>query len=514
MLKSKLALALPLAIMVMTGCSSSDNRFEPVDAPEVTNSINVTENWSASTGGVGNFFSELEVAFDTKNVYTASRNGLISALTQSNGREVWEKDLSREPENDDKRSARISGGVSINGTNLAVGSENGYVYLLNSANGDIKWRLYLESEVVTRPTFNQSGDKLFVLDTSGNFTCIDVATGKKLWVTGDAPPALRLRSQANPVCIGDEYVLYGNASGQINVVLQSTGATVNQIAVGDAVGSTALDRVSDVSSTPLVLANTLYAASYAGSFIEYDFGTFNYKTRLGYQTSSDLGFDGNSIVLTSDDGTVYCINIADNSQRWANTQLGYRSVTAPVVYGNYAVVGDYEGYIYFMDMKDGSIDYMDRVDSSGIYGASQVQDGNLYVMARDGTLTSLRFADAGATARAKQIEMNNKAYVSVAAQGLTLNHPGVYNSGIYATSSLTAEQLNERRAAIKRAVAQQQAQLDAQRRAYAQAQKARAEYMAKQKAYEEERRRRLSGFGISQGINADIEDSEKQNNKK
>ena len=237
MLKSKLALALPLAVLAMVGCSSSDNRFQPVEAPEIENRFALDEVWSTSTGGVSDFYSELEAAFDASNVYTASRDGDVMALSQTSGDRIWSVDLSDEPENDEKRSARLSGGVAISGNKLAVGSENGYIYLLNSADGSIAWRAYLESEVVACPTFNASGTKLFVLDSRGNFSAFDTNTGEKLWVTGDAPQALRLRAQSNPVAIGDEYLLVGTSSGRVNVILQSNGATVNQITVGEAVGS-------------------------------------------------------------------------------------------------------------------------------------------------------------------------------------------------------------------------------------------------------------------------------------
>lgn len=511
MLKSKLALALPLTILTLVGCSSSDNRFEPVDAPEVNNLFVVNELWTNSTGGTDKFFSELSPAFDEHNVYVASRKGDVYSLSQANGEEIWDIDLSDEKENDDKRSARLSGGVAINGNKLAVGSENGYIYLLSSTNGSILWKQYLGAEVVAKPSFSFSGSKLFVLDSRGNFSAFDSATGEKLWVTGDAPQPLRLRAQPEPTVIGDEYLIVGTSSGRVNVILQSNGATVNQINVGDAVGSNALERVADVASRPLVLGNVLFSSSYSGGLVEYDLATFNYLTKLGYQTSRDMAYDNQSLVLTSDDGSVYCLNVEDNSQRWANTSLSYRQVTAPVVYGDYAVVGDYEGYIYFLDMRDGSIDYMDRVDSSGISAASQVKNGNLYVLAKDGTLASYSYADSSKLSSAKYVENINNLIALKAAQNLTLNHPGVYDSGIYAPSSMTKEQLEARRSAIKRAVAQQEAQIAAQRRAAAQAAKARAEYEARVKAYEEERRQRLSGFGIAPGVRADLEsDNTKQ----
>lgn len=511
MLKLKPAFALVLALPVIVGCSTNDGRYDPVEAPEINNLFSLNEVWSDSTGGTGDYYSELTVAFDANKVYTASREGDVMALGLENGARAWTVDLADLPENDDRRSARISGGVAFGGNKIAVGSENGYVYVLNASDGSIVWKQYIEAEVIARPAFSVSGDKLFVLDARGNFTAFNALDGTKLWVTGDAPQALRLRAQSNPLVVGDEYVLVGTSSGKVNVLLQSNGSTVNQINVTDAVGSTALQRISDVSASPLIIGNVLYASSFAGGLIEYDLSTFNYIMRLGYQSSRDFGYDEYSILVTSDDGTVSCINRSDSSQRWANTKLAYRRTTAPVVYGNYAVVGDYEGYIYFLDMQDGSIDYKERADSSGIRVQPKVQNGKLYVMAQDGSLNVYRYADAARAKDAVAIEQKNDMLAANAAAGLTLHHPGVYDGGIYAPTGMSREKLEQRRAAIIRAVAQQEAQIAAQRRAAEQAMRARAEYEAQRKAYEEERRERLSGFGIAQGIRSDIDDADTTN---
>lgn len=507
MLKTKLALVFPFALAVLAGCSSSDSRFDPVDPPEVDNQFKVNKVWSRSTGGIDEFYSGLVPAFADNKAYVASRDGDVVALdTLNGGSKIWSVDLGKLPENKDKRSARLSGGLSVHGNNLVVGSENGFVYLLNTVDGAVKWQTELHAEVVVRPVFNQAGTKIFVADSEGNYTALDVLTGEKLWVSGDAPQSLRLRTQATPTTVGDKYVLFGTSAGRVSVLLQETGATVNLINVGEATGSNAFERLSDVSSSPLVLGNELYAASFAGGLINYDFGTYSYKSRLGYQSSRDLGFDESSILVTSDDGTVYCLNRADNSQRWANTQLGYRNVTAPVVYGNYAVVGDYEGYIYFMDLTDGSIDYMDDIDGSAIVSTPQVYNGQLYVLASDGSFYCLTLPD---TSLAKQKELSSKQALASAAQGISLNYPGVMDGGIYAPSSMDAEQLEARRAAIRKAVAQQEARIAAQRRAYEEQVRARAEYEARVKAYEQERREQLSGFGIASGIRADMEEQEK-----
>lgn len=501
----------PVILALLAGCAGNDPRFTPAETLDLDNAIEVNRLWYASSSGTDSHYSELRPAFAGRFMYAASRNGRVEAFDiQNDGDRVWRTDLSGEPEHENKKSARISGGVAVAGGRVAVGSENGYLYVLNADNGSLLWKKFLQSEIIASPAFSEDGSRLFVLDGQGNLSAFDALSGNRLWVTGEAPSALRLRAQSRPVCVGNDYVLTGTASGNINVILQSTGATVNVINVGEASGRNDFERLSDVTSAPLLLGNSMYASSFAGGLIEYDFSRASYKARLGYTTGKELGFDGNSIVLTADNGTVYCINRDDGSQRWSNSQLLWRDVTGPVVYGDYAVVGDFEGYVYFIDLQTGNIRYMDDLDSSAVNSAPQVYEGRVYVSTADGDIYCLSLPDNTGALRK---EILARSELSSAGRRISLNSPGVRDSGIYLPNAMTQEELESRREAIKTAVARQEAQMAAQRRAYEKAVKERAEYEARVKAYEEERRKRLSGFGISTGIRSEIKEQQEEQQK-
>lgn len=65
-------------------------------------------------------------------------------------------------------------------------------------------------------------------------------------------------------------------------------------------------------------------------------------------------------------------------------------MTAPVILGDYVVVGDVEGYLYWLDRTDGTIKAMQQLDSSGLYAAPLVEGDTLYVQSRDGKLYALK----------------------------------------------------------------------------------------------------------------------------
>lgn len=504
MFKRTLALALIPAALLLSACSGNKDLAQPVEAPEVDNRFDVQEVWSDSTGGTQGVFSKLGPAVLGNTVYAASRAGDVWAIDLSSGDKKWVTDLGDEDENDDESSARISGAVSAMGTHVAAGTENGWIYVLNAASGKLEWKNYLGAEINCAPTFSDDATRLFVLDSRGLLTAFDTATGEKLWQSGDSTNSLRLRTQARPVAAGSDFVLMGTAGGRVLVLDQRTGVAANGIIVGNPSGSSDLERMSDVSSTPLILNGNLYSTAYNSGFTWYSFKDHLVWNRLSYHSSNDISFDSDYFVLTGDNGHVYCISRNDGSELWENSQLTFRNVSAPAIYGNYVVVGDLEGYVYFISLSTGRIEWMDDTDDTPIYTAPQVTPQGVLVQTSGGRLVLLRHNQGVASAKLalQQSEM------ATGAAGVSLAAYDDYNVG-----GITEEQLMQRRAQAQRMVNEMEAR---QRRAEAQlaqyrAQKAeyerqRAEYEKAQKEAEEQRRQAISGYGLMDGVNSDSGD--------
>ena len=503
MIKNKIALALSLSFIALVGCSGNQDLYAPVSEPHVQNSFDVEEIFSTSSAGVDKFYSQIKPAFVDKTFYVSSRKGLVYAKDVMTGKTLWRVDIGNEDENDDKRSSRLSASLAANITYVAVGSENGYIYVLDANDGHIVWKKYLGGEVVAAPAFSKSGTSLFVQDTRGRLFNLDSATGEERWVAAESPSSLRLRSQSSFIVVGDEYLVTGQSGGKVAVYLQSTGAVVNEINISTPYGVNDLERIADVSSTPLILGSNLYATSYNGSLTIFSFDENKIIGKFGYSSSQNMDFDENYIVLTDDKGHVYCIDRISNAELWSNTQLTYRKTSAPVIYGGYVVVGDLDGYLYFMSLATGDIKSMVKVDNSAINSSPVVYNGKLYVFANDGSIICIKYDPAGIASAKEATTAIEREY---AGAGVNLMAPGVGDSGIYAPDAIDAASLKARREAIIKAVAEaerrQKAAENAQRRAY---EKARAEYEARIKAYENERRQRLSGFGLmpQEGIKSD-----------
>ena len=86
----------------------------------------------------------------------------------------------------------------------------------------------------------------------------------------------------------------------------------------------------------------------------------------------------------------YAVDRTNGRERWTNGQLSYRNVTAPVVFGDYVLVGDGEGYLYWLSDDDGQIVAMQKYDSDGLYVPPLVDGDTVYLQTRSGDLLALQ----------------------------------------------------------------------------------------------------------------------------
>ena len=94
--------------------------------------------------------------------------------------------------------------------------------------------------------------------------------------------------------------------------------------------------------------------------------------------------NGSLLVATQGDGVVQAYVAADGGQRWSNSQLKYRDLSAPLLLGMTVAVGDYQGYITFLSAKDGSIIGRVSTDGSAIESPMVAAGKTLVAVTRSG----------------------------------------------------------------------------------------------------------------------------------
>ena len=384
----KTLLLLVAAAVMGQGCSSETDVVKMAPVPQVESRFEPEVLWSHSVGsGVGKFYSQLSPVVADSMVFAASRDGDVEAFDKVSGESKWAIDLGDQPENSDKRSTRLSGGITAFYGKLFLGSENGYVYAIDQADGKLLWSQAVQGEVIAAPAADAG--KVVAVTSSGKLVTMDAETGKVIWSSADDQPNLTLRGQSTPV-IAAGGVIYGRADGKVGVVLLDSGMLANIARVAAPHGTTELDRMVDVDAQPIVDGDEIFSVAYNGQLVARKLMTGEEIWKRKYSSFENMGITGSDLLLTDAKGHVYAVDRSNGAEKWSNTDLSYRNVTAPLGFGDYVLVGDGEGYLYWLDNNSGRIVAMQELDSKGLYTAP-VADGDVaYVLTRSGDLLAIK----------------------------------------------------------------------------------------------------------------------------
>lgn len=375
-------------------CSSTDDE----DTSDLPAELTVLEQkfepkvlWEQSVGdGIDDYFSRLKpiVAYDK--VYSASRAGDVVAFDVKTGKSLWKSDLSDIKKDrsfwDSRISVLLSGGPVAGLNKVFIGSENGKVFALDAENGELSWQANIKGEVINAPAIDSG--IVVVNSASGVMKAMNASDGEELWKVEQDVPALTLRGISAPV-LASGGVLVGTGKGGVNVYLLDSGQQGWSAEVGEATGSTELERVIDVDAAPVVFGDKVYAVSSRGNLVAIDLKSGRILWKRQYSSYRQLSIYRNTIFLTNVRGYVYAIDRVNGVERWSNLSLANRGVTGPVVIDDYVVVGDFEGYLHWLNQETGEIVARHEVDSSGIYTTPTVADNIIYSQSRDGDLQAI-----------------------------------------------------------------------------------------------------------------------------
>ncbi|PTA88269.1 outer membrane protein assembly factor BamB [Kosakonia sp. H7A] len=386
----KLLLPGLLSVTLLSGCSlfnSEEDVVKMSPLPVVENQFTPTTAWSTSVGnGIGDFYSNLHPAFADGVVYAADRHGVVKAVSIEDGHEIWSVNLAEKDGWFSTRAALLSGGVTVSGGHVYVGTEKAQVYALNTSDGSKAWHAKVAGEALSRPVVS---DGLVLIHTSnGQLQALNESDGAVKWTVNLDMPALSLRGESAPTTAFGAAIVGGD-NGRVSAVLMQQGQMIWQQRISQANGPTEIDRLSDVDTTPVVVDNVVYALAYNGNLTALDLrsGQIMWKRELG--SVSDFVVDGNRIYIIDQNDRVLALTTDGGVTLWTQSDLLHRNLTAPALYNGYIVTGDSEGYVHWINVEDGRFVAQQKVDSSGFLTEPVVAGGKLLIQAKDGTLYAL-----------------------------------------------------------------------------------------------------------------------------
>lgn len=378
-----------VASVLLAGCSSEQDTIVMSPLPEVTSQFTPETVWDKSVGdGVGKYYSHLSPAWEGSSVYAADRNGLVKALDTDSGVEIWSVNLAEKTGFlSADIPAMLSGGLTVSGEHVYVGTERGTLIALNANDGEIAWIANAGGEVLSRP---EVSDGLVLVHTgNGLLQAFDTASGEQRWSLNLDTPSLSVRGESAPaVAMGAAFV--GGDNGRVSAVMLGQGQIIWQQRISQTTGTTEISRLNDVDMTPVVADGRVYAIAYNGNLVAMDMRSGQILWKRDFGSVNELVLDGESLYVVDQDDNVYGLRAADGVTMWSQDKLLHRNLSAPEIFNGYLVVGDGEGYLHWLDTSNGQFVAQNKLNSSGILSRPSIAGDKLMVQARDGRLYLLR----------------------------------------------------------------------------------------------------------------------------
>lgn len=396
---------LVLCAVLLSGCSffSKKTGQEPMDLESFKETAKLSEVWSRGVGnGQGIGLTQLTPAIDGEKIYTVDHEGIVTALNRQNGKKLWSAKVTKEfsgwmgslvysfKEKDLNHG--ITGGISYADGLLYIGNYAGEVIALSATNGKEVWRKQLKGEVSSVPQTN--GQVVAVQTMNGKLFVLDAKTGADMWFFENPPPVLTLRGSAAPL-VTDSAIFAGFANGRLMAFNPSNGLILWEQRMALPKGRSELDRMVDIHASPLIKDGILFVGTYQGRIAAVARGTGGSVWGVDGSTSENLAAADDKLFVSQSDGKVIAYSLTSGEQLWQNEKLLRRRLSGPQVFGDYVAVVDFEGFMHVLNQSNGELAARDKVDRKGVR-APMLTDGTiLYVYGNGGSLMAF-------TAKAKK----------------------------------------------------------------------------------------------------------------
>ena len=355
-----------LAALALAGCGGgpaldvgvTPAEPKPIEQPDLT----VRTLWAAQLDRTGRHYLQLRPVAGDERAFAVDHTGHVYAYRAGDGDEIWQNQV----------ASRVSGGLGDGGDLLLMGGD-AEVMAVAKADGAVRWRAEVSSEVLAPPV--RSGDVVVVRTVDGGVFGLAAGDGRQLWEFHEEAPLLTLRGNSTPV-VTDGAVVIGGDNGRLVALDLDSGKKRWEQAVSEPRGRTDLERMADVDGHIVVRDHVVYAASYQGRLVavSLDDGSMLWTRDLSSHTGVAAADD--ALYAVDEVADLWAVASRNGESLWRQTALHGRRLTAPAVQGDYVVVGDFEGYLHWVDRSDGHLAARARVvDRDEFFPVEDAEEG-------------------------------------------------------------------------------------------------------------------------------------------
>ena len=396
-------------VAVSPGCSTVKGWFgsstkskinQPTELVKIASPIGVSKLWDVSLGkGEGRRWLRQRPTVSGGRVYATNDDGEVMALDAATGKQIWVANAVNVEKTGSwvkfwKRKAAeagLTGSPGVGNGLVVVGGRNGEVIAFSSDTGEKRWAARVSSEVLSAPYITDS--RVMVRSNDGRVFGFDPADGTRKWVYDRGLPSLSLRGNSSPVG-SNGMTFIGYDDGKLVALRDLDGLLVWELAVAEPDGRTELERMADIDGEIIIQGDLLYVASYHDKVMALSLQNGQQVWSNDTGSYSGLAVAGDKVLLSDKNGDVWALDRNNGTSLWKQNVLEHRQLTSPVVHGDYAVVGDLEGYLHWIKLATGDVAGRARIERAAVRGTPQVSaEGVLYALSNEGELAAYRLGN-------------------------------------------------------------------------------------------------------------------------
>jgi outer membrane protein assembly factor BamB len=374
------SLVLVTALLALGACDSKDKKVDkPAELTDIKSpTVHIQKVWGASVGGGGKKLRlGLGLATAGNKLFAAGRDGEVAAFDLKSGKQLWRVETKLE----------LSGGTGVGADVVVVGSADGQVLAYAADNGAQRWRTDVKGEILSAPAVADS--EVVVRTVDGKLRALAMADGKEIWSAEQQIPRLTLRGASAPV-VARDIAIAGFDNGRVLAVSLADGATVWDSPVSPPHGRTELERLNDIDAPVKVVGEEVFVAGYQGraAMLALDSGQIWWTQEVSSYRGVDV--DDDHMYVSTSQGELLAITRRTGQPVWNNPVLKLRSLSAPVVAGEYVVVADLEGYVHWFDRATGELAGRTKAGGDRVTNAPLTVGDLVYVITDKGDIVAFR----------------------------------------------------------------------------------------------------------------------------
>lgn len=380
---SRRLLALLGLLALVVACSKEKDVEPPAELVDFRETLRIDRVWSVGMGGGEEVMRlALAPAADGTTAYLAGHDGDVAAIDLATGRSRWRTDL----------KLHLSAGPGIGGGLVVVGSPEGDVVALDAAGGAERWRARVNGEILARPAVGDSVVIVHAVD--GRVHGLKVADGTEGWSYEQPVPRLTLRGSAPPV-VDRDAVLCAFDNGKVAALGLAEGDLLWSATVAAPRGRTELARLVDIDSAVEVAGEDVFVVGFQGRVAMLARGSGQIWWARDLSSYRGLALDAGSLFVSTADGAVVSLSRRDGTEQWRQQAMRLRGLSAPAIDGDAVVVGDFEGYLHWLDRGSGALLARTRAGGERISNPPLAVNGLLLVQDDGGTVSAYRSRPRG-----------------------------------------------------------------------------------------------------------------------